>query len=278
VGQANRHLFYRFDANAAPPGPGPINLRQPYNSYGFTTNAYNQDNQSNAGYNALEVQAQKRYSHGLVFTAAFTWSNSYDFGVHNAFDQFQTNLMRGPEDSNRTLVFVASHVWELPVGEGKQFLNKPGVVNEVVGGWKLSGIWSLESGFPFTPTVANDATLNSNCCTLTPNKTGNPAPAHKGINSWFNPAAYTVPALYTEGTVGRNSLTGPGLFRADLSLQKVFKITERANFQLQWEAYNVFNRANFSNPNSNIDQSTAGVISGVADIMRQMQFGGTLHF
>ena len=278
VGQANRHLFYRFDANAAPPGPGPINLRQPYNSYGFTTNAYNQDNQSSSGYNALELQGQKRYSHGLVFTAAFTWSNSYDFGVHNAFDQFQTNLMRGPEDSNRTLVFVASHVWELPVGEGKQFLNQPGLVNEIVGGWKLSGIWSLESGFPFTPQIANDATLNSNCCTLTPNKTGNPAPAHKGINSWFNPGAYTVPPPYTEGNVGRNSLTGPGLFRADLALQKVFKITERVNFQLQWEAYNVFNRANFGAPNPNIDQSTAGVITSVADIMRQMQFGGTLHF
>jgi hypothetical protein len=278
VGQANRHLFYRFDANAAPPGPGPINLRQAYNSYGFTTNAYNQDNQSNAGYNALELQAQKRYSHGLVFTTAFTWSNSYDFGIHNAFDQFQTNLMRGPEDNNRTLVFVASHVWELPVGQGKEFLNKGGVVNQVVGGWKFSGIWTLESGFPFSATVANDATLNSNCCTLTPNKTGNPAPAHKGINSWFNPGAYTIPALYTEGTAGRNNLVGPGLFRADFSLQKVFKITERTNFQLQWEAYNAFNRANYSNPDGNIDDSTAGVISGVADIMRQMQFGGTLRF
>ncbi|MGC2402586.1 MAG: TonB-dependent receptor [Acidobacteriaceae bacterium] len=279
VGQANRHLFYRFDANAAPPGPGPINLRQPYNVYGFTTNAYNQGNQSNVGYNALEIQGQKRYSHGLTFTTAFTWSTSYDFGGHNAFDQFQTNLSRGPLDSNRKLVFVASHVWELPVGEGKQFLNKPGLVNEVVGGWQFSGIWTLESGYPFTPEIANNATLNSNCCTLIPDKTGNPnAVAHKGINSWFNPGAYTVPALYTEGLTPRNSLWGPGLFRADFSLQKVFKITERTKFQLQWEAYNAFNRANYSNPNYNIDQSTAGVISGVADIMRQMQLGGTLTF
>jgi hypothetical protein len=278
VGQANRHIFYRYDANAAPPGPGAINLRQPYNSYGFTTNAYNQGNQSNIGYNALEIQGQKRYSRGLTFTTALTWSTSYDFGGHNAFDQFQTNLSRGPLDSNRKLVFVASHVWELPVGEGKQFLNKPGLVNEVVGGWQFSGIWTLESGYPFTPTVANASTLNSNCCTLIPDKTGNPAPAQKGINSWFNPAAYSVPALYTEGLTPRNSLWGPGLFRADFSLQKVFKITERTKFQLQWEAYNAFNRANFANPNSNIDQSTAGVISGVADIMRQMQLGGTLTF
>ena len=278
VGMANRHVFYRYDANAAPPGPGPINLRQPYNVYGFTTNAYNQGNQSNIGYNALEVQAQKRYSHGLIFTTAFTWSTSYDFGSHNAMDQFLTYLDRAPEDSNRKLVFVASHVWELPVGQGKQFLNKGGLVNEVAGGWQFSGIWTLESGLPFSPTVANAATFNSNCCTLRPNLTGNPGVAHKGINSWFNPAAYTIPGLYQMGDAGRNSLWGPGLFRADLSLQKVFKITERTRFQLQWEAYNAFNRANFSNPNGNIDQSTAGVINGVADIMRQMQLGGTLTF
>jgi hypothetical protein len=279
VGMANRHVFYRFDANAAPPGPGPINLRQPYNSYGFTTNAYNQGNQSNIGYNALEIQGQKRYSHGLTFTTALTWSTSYDFGGHNAMDQFLTYRDRGPLDSNRALVFVASHVWELPVGEGKQFLDKPGLLNEVVGGWQFSGIWTLESGYPFSPTVANDATLNSNCCTLRPDKVGNPNEvAHKGINSWFNPGAYAVPALYQFGNSDRNSLWGPGLFRADFSLQKIFKITERTRFQLQWEAYNAFNRANYSNPNGNVDQSTAGVISGVADIMRQMQFGGTLTF
>ena len=59
---------------------------------------------------------------------------------------------------------------------------------------------------------------------------------------------------------------------------KIFSITERMKFKLQWEAYNAFNRANYSNPNGNVDQSTAGVISGVADIMRQMQLGGTLTF
>jgi hypothetical protein len=278
VGSADRHLFYRYDANAAPPGPGPINERQPYFAYGFTTNAYNQNNQSNIGYEAFQVQAQKRYSHGLLFTTAFTWSSSYDFGTHNAFDPFKTNLDRAPEDGNRKLVFVASHVWELPVGQGKEFLNKGGVVNEIVGGWQFSGIWTVESGLPFSPQLANAASLNSNCCTLRPNLTGSPIAANKGINSWFNPAAYSVPALYEMGDAGRNSLWGPGLFRTDLSLQKIFSITERMKFKLQWEAYNAFNRANYSNPNGNVDQSTAGVISGVADIMRQMQLGGTLTF
>jgi len=278
VGSADRHLFYRYDANAAPPGPGAINLRQPYNVFGFTANAYNQNNQSSLGYEGLQVQAEKRSSHGLTFTTALTWSKSYDFGTHNAFDPFLTNLDKASEDSDRALVFVASHVWELPVGKGKAFLNKPGIADAIVGGWQVSGIWTLESGLPFSPTLGNAVTLNSNCCTLRPNKTGNPAAAHKGINSWFNPAAYTVPALYTMGNAGRNSLRGPGEFRADLSLQKIFSIGERTKFRFQWEAYNAFNRANYSNPNGAVDSSTAWLISGVSDIMRQMQLGGTLTF
>jgi len=80
------------------------------------------------------------------------------------------------------------------------------------------------------------------------------------------------------GNAGRNSLRGPGEFRADLSLQKIFSIGERTKFRFQWEAYNAFNRANYSNPNGAVDSSTAGVISGVSDIMRQMQLGGTLTF
>ena len=85
--------------------------------------------------------------------------------------------------------------------------------------------------------------------------------------------------METRGKGTRQGLWGPGLFRADLSLQKIFKITERTRFKLQWEAYNAFNRANYSNPNGNIDQSTAGVINGLADIMRQMpDSGGTLAF
>jgi hypothetical protein len=280
VGNANRHLFYRYDANAAPPGPGPINLRQPYNIYGFTTNAYNQSNQSNIGYEALQVQAQKRYSHGLLVTGALTWSSSYDFGSHNAMDPFLTYRDRAPEDSNRRLVFVASHVWEIPVGAGRAYLNKPGVANVILGGWQLSGIWTFESGLPFSPTLGNAASLNSNCCTLRPDLVGGVSPfvSNQNRNMWFNPAAYTIPPLYVFGDAGRNSLWGPGLFRADLALQKTFKIGERTSFEFQWEAFNAFNRTNLGQPNGQVDSSTAGVINSTADIMRQMQLGGTVRF
>ena len=278
VGSADRHLFYRFDANAAPPGPGPINERQPYFKYGYTTNAYNQGNQSNIGYQALQMQGEKRYSRGLSITAALTWSSSYDFGFHNAMDQFLTSRDRAPEDSNRRLVFVTSHVWELPLGEGKPYLNKPGIVNEVVGGWQLSGIWTLESGLPFSPILGDASSLNSNCCTLRPDLVRSAVTTNKSGKMWYNPAAYAVPEPYQFGNAGRNSLWGPGLFRADLSLQKTFKITERSSFELQWEAYNAFNRANLGQPNNAVDSSTAGQITSIIDNMRRMQLGGTLRF
>ncbi len=278
VGTANRHLFYRYDANAAPPGPGPINLRQPYNKFGFTTNAYNQNNQTNTGYQSLQVQAEKRYSHGLMVTAAFTYSGSYDFGFHNAYDPFLTNLDRGPQDSNRKLVFVASHVWEIPVGAGRAFLNKPGVVNQVVGGWQLSGIWTVESGTPFSPTLGNGASLNSNCCSLRPDVVGKSGVSSQNKNHWFNPAAYAIPAQYQFGNAGRNSLWGPGLFRADISLQKTFRLGERFSFELQGEAFNAFNHTNLGTPNGQVDSSTAGMIFGTGDIMRRLQLGGTVRF
>ncbi len=195
-------------------------------------------------------------------------------------DPFLTNRDRAPEDSNRRLVFVTSHVWEIPVGEGRAYLNKPGITNEILGGWQLSGIWSFESGLPFSPTLGNAASLNSNCCTLRPDLIGGVSPlvSNQNRNMWFNPAAYAIPALYQFGNSGRNSLWGPGLFRADLALQKTFKITERTSFEFQWEAYNAFNRTNLGQPNGQVDSSTAGVINGTADIMRRMQLGGTVRF
>ena len=231
VGDAVRHLFYRWDHNTFGPTSDPaqnllsFNARRPYAAFGFFTNAYDQSNQSSSGYQGAQLPVQKRYSHGLTFTSAFTYGRSYDFGTHNAFDQFDLNESRGPEDADRRFVLVFSHVWELPFGKGKPYMNKGGVADAVLGGWHLSGIETLESGLPFTPIVSNGgAILNANCCTLTPDLHGNPYSGAKTRNKWFDPAAYSIPAAYTFGTAGRNSLRGPGYFTVDLSLEQDLQV------------------------------------------------------
>jgi hypothetical protein len=285
VGAANRHLFYRFDHNAIAPGPSnglSLNERRPYAAFGFFTNAYDQSNQSSSGYQAASLSVQKRYSQGLTFTTAFTYGRSYDFGTHNGFDVGRPGndgVSRGPQDSDRRFVLVTSHVWEIPVGKGKRFMNTGGVADAILGGWQLSGIETLESGLPFTPIVGNaGAILNSDCCTLTPNIVGDPGVSDQSRARWFNPDAYELPALYTFGNVGRNSLRGPGYFTVDLSLSKTFKLTERFSFQLQGEAFNAFNRANLGQPDSAIDSSTAGQINSITGNMRRLQVGGTIRF
>jgi hypothetical protein len=278
VANAVRHLFYRINYNAAMPGPGDINARRPYASYGYYVPAYNQSDQSSSGFQSLQVQGQKRYSQGLFLTGSFTWGRVYDFGSHNPMYNWNANLDRAPADYDRQFVFVFSHAWELPFGPGKTFLNGYSVLDRLVGGWTISGIWTAETGTPFTPFIGNDASLNSDCCTLRPDIIGNPTVANQGRNMWFNPLAFATPPLYTFGDSGRNILRNPGLFRVDLSLMKSFAITERARFELQWEAFNAFNRTNLAPPNAQIDSSTAAQITNVADIMRRMQLSATVRF
>ncbi len=278
VGSATRHLFYRINYNAVLPGPGDLNSRRPYASYGFFVPAYNQSNQSSSGYQALQLSGQKRYSNGLFLTGSFTWGRVYDFGSHNPMYNWNANLDRAPADYDRKFVFVFSHVWELPFGPGKTFLGGHSAVDRIVGGWTISGIWTTETGTPYTPFIGNNASLNSDCCTLRPNLVGNPNVSNQGRTAWFNPAAFATPALYVFGNSGRNILRNPGLFRVDLSLMKSIAITERTRFELQWEAFNAFNHTNLGAPNAQVDSSTAGQITSISDIMRRIQLSATVRF
>ncbi len=95
---------------------------------------------------------------------------------------------------------------------------------------------------------------------------------------WFNPAAFTVPALYIYGDSGRNILLGPRFSSADLSLQKTFAFAEKVHLDLKWDVFNAFNHTNLQNPNASVDTSTAGQITGIVDFKRRMQIGAQLTF
>ena len=278
VGNEGRHLYSQIDMNVPIPGPGSFNSRRAYNSFGYDVSAYDASNRLTSGYESLQLSAQKRYSNGFLFDAAFTWSKSYDYGLLVPMTVSNYAIDRGLQDTDRAAVFTFTHVWELPFGPGKHFLTSNGPMKYLIGGWQLSGIWTLESGLPFSPTLGDTASLNSNCCTLRPDLAGNPGVSNPNRGEWFNPAAFAVPALYRYGNAGRNILRGPGLFRTDLALAKRFQFTERTQLELDFEAYNAFNRTNLANPNGQVDSSTAGQINGIIDIMRRIQLGATLRF
>lgn len=217
----------------------------------------------------------KRYSNNLSLIANYSWQKAMDFGEFGTnTDQYNTMLDYGPASFNRSSVFTLGHSYYLPFGKGQRWMGGArGAVGQLVSGWQWSGMTTIEAGMPFSPTLSNNASLNSDM-SLRPDQVSNPlANTPNDRNQWFNPAAFAVPGAYLFGNAGRNSIIGPALFTADWGLFKNFRIAERFNLQFRWEVYNVFNATNLALPNSNVDTGTAGLITDVASPMRNMQFG-----
>jgi len=214
---------------------------------------------------------------GLALVGSYAWSKFINAGTYDVVTDPQNwRNDRGLADQDRASVFTLGHVYELPFGPGKRFLpDVHGVVRHLVGGWTFSGLTVLESGLPFSPTMANTSTLNSDVTKLRPDLIGNPGLSNPTSNLWFNPAAFAVPALYRQGTAGRNILRGPSLYEADWSVAKLFEISERLRLQFRADALNTFNNTNLNNPTTTVDSPTAGQIFGLIGNanMRQMQFG-----
>lgn len=285
LGNIGRHLWDNVDVNAPIPGPGPFDPRRPYFSkFGWTTGEGQRNNKLagypdfRSNYNSLQATIQKRFGGGINLLSNFTWAKSLDEGTFGPQNQFDFASNYGNSDAVRPFSWVTAAIWQLPFGHGRPFasnLSRP--AQAIVGGWTLSGIYNFEGGLFFTPTLANNASLNSTIG-LRPNRIRSGQVSNPNRNEWFDPTAFTVPALYVYGDSGRNIIVGPRFSSADLSLQKAFAFTEKVNLELKWDAFNAFNHTNLSNPNSSVDTSTAGQITGIVDFRRRMQIGAQLTF
>jgi hypothetical protein len=132
---------------------------------------------------------------------------------------------------------VNTYVYDLPFGRGHRWLTS-GPASWFLGGWQTAGIITLQSGFPFTINVTGD-TANVGAGTggifVRPNAvpgvswrepSGNSTAAH-----YFNPAAFSIPAAFTFGDIGRNTVIGPGLVNLDLTMGKSVRLNERLSLQ-----------------------------------------------
>ncbi len=275
VGSQSRHLFLQPMYNAPLPqdmGPGPVAPRTPFPFIGqfpYDTNS------GVASYNALQVKVQKRFSQGLTFLASYTYSKCLSIqdegqsgSIQNPYDW---SADKGDCDFNFPQILVFSYAYELPFGHGKYLGGSMnGVENGILGGWQISGITSLQSGAPFTVTAnATDvANINPSSETERANVTGQSIRSGfaQTVETWYNPAAFTTPAPYTFGDVGRNTLRGPDDRNFDFALLKNFRITETKQVQFRSEFFNILNRANFAPPGggSSGGFSTLGGYSGTA--------------
>jgi hypothetical protein len=242
-----------------------------------------------SSYQALQLDVNRRFSNGVQFRGVYTWSKSLDDGTawnssvgSNApgFVMFPLDpeLDWGPSTTDVRHVAVINASWELPFTK-----RLGGWKKTAFDGWSLSGIETLQTGFPFTPSLGYNPTNNGDSRNpIRPSV--NPAfsgPVIVGSpNEWYNPAAFIQAASGTYGNLGRDTLTGPGLATLDFSALKTTAIRERLKLQFRAEFFNILNRANFGIPNTVVytaansaPSPTAGVITSTASTSRQIQFG-----
>lgn len=280
VGNVGRHLFEALNENQAIPGPGDFDPRRPfYQLYGIDQGIYQYCNCGNSNYNALQTKLRKRFSHGVDFLFTYTWSKALDNNEGGSVfgNNYDTRPDYGPASWDREHVVTFTYNWDLPFGRGRHWtFGNNAIADAILGGWRLSGVNTWETGMPFTATVQNAPLLNADFSARA-DIVGNPNVPNPSANLWFNPAAFTEPSQpYRNGTAGRNTLRGPHLYDSDLSLAKNLFLSEKRSLELRADAFNVFNHVNLGLPNSTIDQQGAGQITSLQINMRQMQFG--LHF
>jgi hypothetical protein len=240
-----------------------------------------------SNYNAMQINLERRFSQGLTFQANFNWNKGMDGGVEsqgdfisggqpdaqpeNLFNLKAEKARSGDSPGKR---FVTSWVYQLPFGTGKQYLNSAHpAVKALVGGWMVSGILSLQSGFPFEVHASGDVS-GTGTGRMRANRiaVGNLPPDQRTLNRWFDTSAFELPPLNTFGTGGRRIMDGPGVTNVDLNLAREFKITERHHLQFRAEFFNAFNHPNFAMPNFYVTSSNFGKITSTSGPPRSIQF------
>jgi hypothetical protein len=238
-----------------------------------------------SNYNALQANVTQRLAHGLELTASYTWAHSLDdasnptgtslnssFTGSNPYD-FHAEYASSDFDIRHNGVVAITY--ELPI-KSERF-------RRLLQGWALSGLWTAQTGVPYTPLIGEDIAGNGDQFAANnqrPNLVpGQPlyitssAPPY----SVANPAAFAIPAAGTYGDAGRNILRAAGLEQLDVSLLKTTKITERISAQFRVEFFNVLNHPNFATPAaSGNNLLTAAGSFGLSQEMANMSSGGLL--
>lgn len=329
-------------AGVTPPWPGFVatfgagatlgQALRPFPQYGSVDHPENPI--GSVSYNGLQTSLQKRFSEGLTFLLSYTFAKtigdvdsnqSFNAGGENAIfagsffqDYYNSKAQRSVTSSDIPHSVSLSYTYELPIGPGKRYLNRGGVVGRVTGGWSVSGIQHYQSGRPIhieydvfgasNPYFAQDGfSFRPNIVSGVPFK--NPAyrrscsgplqanAGRKACQFYINPAAFTAPPPGEFGNAPNliSSLRLPAFLNEDLSLSKRTKIAEGVDLQLQGNFFNVLNRTIFSGGGAatfiynlappNLDSTTLkdsnspfGILTNQQNGYRTIQIGARLEF
>ncbi len=290
LGSLGRHLWSLYDGNEKTPGLTSVPSRSPFPEIGIIQAVQGGDN---SNYNSGSVKITKRLSQGLTIISSYTYAKSLDdaSAIRGQGDTIFPQNSRCLECDYGRSAFDIRHRWvssvlyDLPFGSGRTFLNHGRIVNEVVGGWQIGSIYTLQSGLPGYPTPGPDQsnTGNGNGRDRL-NATGqNINLSNPTTNEWFNVSAFSLEPFGTFGNAGRNTIPYPKRNDWDFSLIKQFRVVERSSLLLRLDAFNFLNHPNWGNPGNNWGQAvkpqgTFGQVTSTAVAMRQLQVSLKLNF
>lgn len=245
-------------------GNMPSIVRTPF--FGFAQLFQAQDSVS-SNYHSLQAKLDKRFSHGLSFLAAYTWSHSIDgasvfFGsganATTIFPQDNYNLKaeRGSSDFDIRHRLSLSFNYEVPTWHAV-----PSVLGK---GWELGGILTLQTGQPFS--VLTGAGLSgTGLGNDRPNLVGDPNTGPNTVQRWFNTSAFALNAPLTFGNAGRNIVTGPGYRNFDFSLIKNTQLGGNVKAQFRAEFFNIVNHPAFALPSNILAAPNFGALYQTPD-------------
>jgi hypothetical protein len=252
------------------------------------------ESNGNQRYDALQATLLKRFSDGLQYQVAYTYSKcmTNSSGYYGSWggqavptSPYWQNLYDmkaewGPCYYDVTHVLTSYAVYDLPIGRGKRIgKDMPRVADAVIGNWQMSGILTLRGGFPLTISGGDASGTNSrgprgNC--VAPPQVFGRRNSPSGGYQWFDPNSYAPPAPGTFGTCGVGTVRGPGLTTLDFSLMKEIPIAERKRLEFRGEFLNFTNTPILGAPNTGLGASL-GLLQG-SQGPRNVQLALKLYF
>ncbi|HQR36701.1 MAG TPA: TonB-dependent receptor [Blastocatellia bacterium] len=266
---------------------------------------------ASAYYNALQVEANKRFSSGLTFNSTYTWAKSLadnlgpnatgfigETGGGRAADLYNRQGEYGDDYATRRHRSISTIVYDLPFGKGRRFAK--GIhpaANAVIGGWQMSAIFLAQTGPFLTPFLGSNVVDPSGSGSglsrnQHPDRIGNGNISNKTQDQWFDVNAFVCPGLNTRlaancriginpardaapigrfGNAGVGIITGPGTINLSLGVNKAFYLTERVKLEAGVSFTNVENRVNLADPQMNVTSTAFGRITSA----RSAELGGS---
>ena len=256
------HIPRVIPSNVPLPDPGAIDLRRPnpgYGQFSILTGGSSYTSHS------MDVAMEHRFADGFALKSGFNWASFIgDLFYGNPSNPRDLAAERAPSDWLPSRRFYLNYLYDLPFGRGGKIGSGVGpLVDGLIGGWRLSGITSLQDGTRYNPLLSGDYN-NDGISGDRPDRLGSGvlAESERSVDQWFATDDFAAQPSYTFGNAGRNILVGPSYANWDLSLVKQARFSDGSLVEFRVELFNAFNHANFELPYAVLGTSSFGKIFG----------------